>query len=268
MNADLILNLSADEYHAPQLGRVSKSALDQLHRSPAHYREWLAGETTETAALAFGRAFHMALLEPARFAKHYVVEPTWGDCRKKENKAQRDAWREEHADAEQVSQKCLDTIGGMVASARRHPLAANAIRNGIAESTARWTDEETGLPCQVRPDYYVESLAMIVDVKSADDGSFDGFRRAVAKYRYHVQDALYREGVRAAGKPVEHFVFVVVEKSPPHAVSLFQLDAEGQEAGWRAMRRNVDTMAHCVRTSTWPGYPETIQELDLPPWAA
>jgi hypothetical protein len=70
-------DFSPDQYHAPVLGVASKSALDKVRRSPAHYRAWLNGtDTVETSgALTFGQAFHCALLEPERYALEYAAEP-------------------------------------------------------------------------------------------------------------------------------------------------------------------------------------------------
>jgi hypothetical protein len=87
-------DLPSEVYHAPRLGVVSKSALDKLRKSPAHYYAWATGQLEKsTPALAFGRAGHCAIFEPDQFDKLYVVEPEFGDCRFKENKLKRDAWR-------------------------------------------------------------------------------------------------------------------------------------------------------------------------------
>src|SRR5690606_1095926 len=105
-------------------------------------------------------------------------------------------------------------------------------------------------------------------VKSCLDASEDAFRRDVAKYRYHVQDALYRAGFDAAGESVQHFVFIACEKTPPYAVAVYSLDAEGVGKGYSLARRDMATMAECLRTGEWPGYPVGIQTITLPPWAA
>jgi hypothetical protein len=109
-------------YHQRVTGLVSKGALDLVARSPAHYMAWLEGNDEEpTAALEFGSAFHAALLEPARFVAEYATEPDFGDCRRKEPKAARDAWRAANVGKVPVSADDDKAIRGMLAAVRAHP---------------------------------------------------------------------------------------------------------------------------------------------------
>jgi hypothetical protein len=259
----------ADEYHRCELGVVSKSALDRVRRSPAHYKLWADGTVPaeETPALSFGRAFHMALLEPERFAKAYASAKKF-DRRTTAGKAAYAAWIEEIGDAEPLLFDDMLAITNMVASVRAHPLAGAMICDGEAELTLSWRDMSTGLRCKSRLDYYVRSLAMIVDVKSTEDASREAFRRDIAKYGYHRQDALYRGAALELELPVEHFCLMAVEKSPPHAVATYTLDAEAIGSGYSSVRRDIETLAKCMQEDRWPGYPETIQQIDIPPWAA
>lgn len=262
--------MSAEEYHAPRVGVVSKSALDQIHRSPAHYRAWLEGklDRPDSRALTFGRAFHCAVLEPDVFARSYAVQPDFGDCRFKEAKQARDRWRAENDGKEFVSADDFEAIRAMATSVLTHPIAGKMLKNGKPELTIKWTDVETGLPCKCRADYYVASRGMILDVKTTEDARPEAFKRSVYQYRYHVQDALYRAGFAAAGLDARYFILVAVEKSPPFCASVYQLDASAVEKGHAAARQDIETMARCVATNQWDGYPTSIQDLSLPPWAA
>jgi hypothetical protein len=257
------------EYHACRLGVVSKSALDHVARSPAHYRAWIDGTLRDeaTPALAFGAAFHCALLEPARFEAAYAVEPDFGDCRHKANREERDAWRNSNIGRELVPSEWLTSIGLMVDAVRKHPLAGRMVQDGDSEVTVAWTDSDTGLTCKARADYYVRRRRLVVDVKSTLDARPFAFRRDVAKYGYHRQDALYRAGFAAIDEPVEHFIFVAVEKAPPYAIKLYALDADSVSRGYAATKRDMDTLAQCMRTDTWPAYSGSIEQLSAPSWA-
>lgn len=258
-----------DVYHQRLPGIVSKTALDKVDRSPAHLKAWLDGAADESnEAMRFGSLFHIAALEPARFESTYVIAPDFGDCRKKENKAARDAWREENTGKLEIDADTDTALRGMVSALQAHPLASRMLRDGEPELTVRWNDEETGIPCKTRLDYFVRAREMIVDLKSADDASPEAFRKSIAKYRYHVQDGLYRAGCAGAGVPAKHFVFVVVEKKPPHAIGIYTLDQDGVARGYSAARRNIAQYAHAVRNNDYPGYSPSIQTLELPPWAA
>lgn len=262
-------DIPSARYHEPRIGVVSKSALDQVRRSPAHYRAWLDGQSESTPALEFGTAFHCALLEPQRFAAEYAVQPDFGDCRKTENKNAKAAWMGAYAGRRLLSDDDSETIAAMVRSVRSHKLAGKMIADGIPELTLSWRDQETGLPCKCRPDYYVKARRMAVDAKSAEDASPDGFKKAVAKYAYHLQDALYRDGFSSVGERVEHFVFVAVEKKAPFAVGIYTLGADAVAQGYSAARSGIERLAECVRADRWPAYDESILTIeDLPPWAA
>lgn len=257
------------KYHRRRIGVVSKSALDMVHRSPAHYKAWVDGLLPErdTPALRFGVAFHCALLEPERFEREYTVEPDFGDCRKKENRAARDEWRAVNDGKTPLSEEDYEAIRGMVTAVHSHELAGKMIRDGEPELTVSWTDDETGLQCKARADYYVRKLGMVLDIKSTEDATWEGFRRNIAKWRYHVQDALYRAGFAAVGEPCQHFVFVAVEKTFPHAIGIYTLDADSVSKGYSAARRDITTLAECLKKDEWPGYPTGIQTIELPPWA-
>jgi exodeoxyribonuclease VIII len=256
------------EYHAPAFGVVSKSALDAIVRSPAHYLHWHTTPREPTDAMLFGRAFHCAALEPERFATAYVVKPEFGDQRTPANKARRLEWEAQNAGSEAISAAWRDKALRMAEVLRAHPLVSRMLVGGQSEVTVTWRDEQTGLPCKSRADYYVPQRAMVVDLKSTADASPDAFRKSIANYRYHVQDALYRDAFRGAGAPIQHFVMVAVEKEGPHGVAVYSLDAESIAMGYGAARQGIDALAHAVKTDDWRGYPAQINTVELPPWAA
>jgi hypothetical protein len=253
-------------YHARKLGVVNKSALDKIHKTPAHYRAWVDwSQDEETPALAFGKALHCAVLEPEVFALRYVVQPGFGDLRTKEGKVARDAWLANNASKIAITAEDAKRIDGIRASLAAHPKAALLI-GGQSEVTLRWDDADTGLPCKARADYYRPDLDACIDLKTTIDASPDGFAKSCANYRYHVQQAHYSEGFVAIGKPLDAFVFVAVEKDPPYACAFYVLDAEGEEMGVAARRADMDRFAECMNTGEFPSYDTGIIQLTLPRW--
>lgn len=67
-------NIPNADYHSGP--GISKSGLDLIAKSPAHYFHAInaANDNEPTDAQAFGTAFHALLLEPEEFKKTYVVE--------------------------------------------------------------------------------------------------------------------------------------------------------------------------------------------------
>lgn len=262
-------NIPAHVYLKRKLGVVSKSALERVSQTPAHYKAYIDGVSPEKTgpALSFGRAFHCALLEPHLFEGAFTVEPEFGDCRKTDNKKARAEWRGAHAGSELLSAEDSDAIAGMVDAFRRHPLAGRMVVDGKSELTLVWKDAATGLTCKSRSDYYVERLGMVLDVKSTEDASKDSFAKEIVRYRYHWQDALYRAGYGALGAAVKYFMFGAVEKTPPYAVAIHTLEAEGIGRGYTHVQRHMTTLADCLAKDSWPAYPVEIQTVVLPPWA-
>lgn len=269
MTGSILFDVPAEEYHRREPHTVSKSALDQMDRSPAHYRAWLGGLQQETTpALAFGTAAHMALLEPELYSQRYAVEPDFGDCRYKQAKADRDAWRAANAGRELLSDADFHRIRKMVAAIHEHPAASRLVADGRREVTLRWVDEVSGLRCKSRADIWVPSKRIAVDMKTTEDASPEAFSRSVTRWRYFVQDALYRMGFAACGEPITHFAILAVEKEPPYAVAVYTLDEEAVAKGYDAARRDIERIRECIERDHWPAYSDGIEDLSLPPWAA
>lgn len=258
------------DYHVRELGVASKSALDLVHRSPAHYKAWVDGTIEEEDRLAFkrGTALHCAVLEPEKYARVYTAHPDFGDCRKKENKAARNEWREANKARIWLPVDMLESVNGMSRAVLAHPLASKLFVGGKSEVTLRWQDETTGLQCKARVDYLSGNGATAIDLKSTANADYDAFKRSVSTYGYHRQAAFYSEGLRALEKPVSYFLFVAVESAAPYGVATYSLNAEALAKGLSSIRDDLETLATCVKTNEWPGYPVRLQELDLPPWAA
>lgn len=259
--------LPASLYHLPQLGVASKSALDQLDKSPAHYRAWLAGECEQhSKALEFGSALHCRIMEPDRFASGYAVRPDFGDGRTKAAKEAKALWESSTVGKTAVSPDDSETIAHMAARIEAHPVAGRLFRGGMAESTIAWMDPDSGVDCKGRVDYYRGGVA--IDLKTTTDASPSEFAKSIAGYRYHVQAALYLQGLQACGEKPKGFIFVAVEKEPPYAVGVYELHPEDIGKGYLAVARGLSTMAQCLRTDHWPAYSDHIELLRLPAWAA
>src|SRR3546814_20608702 len=58
--AEILLDVPAEEYHRKMLGTVSAGVLRRLNeQTPAHYRAWVdEAEDDDTPAKVFGRAYH------------------------------------------------------------------------------------------------------------------------------------------------------------------------------------------------------------------
>lgn len=157
-------------------------------------------------------------------------------------------------DGEQVMQ--------IAQSVHAHPAAA-LLSNGRAEVAV--FSEIDGVAVKCKCDYLRDGAA-IIDLKTTEDAG--DFNRSIAKWGYAQQAAWYMDVLAAAGHPVRAFIFVVVEKTAPYAVALYELSDE-----WLQIGRNQNALAltiykECVESGDWYGYEQKIERLEPPHWIA
>ena len=268
-------DLTNEQYHGGP--GINKSLLDLVDTAPARalYALTSANDNSPTAAQVIGTALHSLVLEPDDFAARYVLAPKF-DRRTKAGKEAAAAFEAEHAGKIPVDPDDWAQLHAMRDAVMAHPGARHLLTSGrgFAELSVYWTDEATGELCRCRPDWW-RADGILVDLKTTEDASREGFRRSLVNWRYHVQAPYYLDGTEAAHRaghapegfqrPVA-FAFVVVEKKAPHLVAVYVLDTESMEVGRAEYRDNLDTLVECKRTGIWPGYGDDPQSLGVPEW--
>lgn len=264
----LVSDMTNSEYHSDTT-RISKSGLDLIARSPAHYfQKYLSADRpppTRTAALIEGSAFHTAVLEPHLFKDQFAIEP---ELNKRTTKGKEDfeLFVASNEGKTLIDSSTYDMVMRMRDSVHKHPAAAELLRIGFAEQTFVWTDPDTGAPCKCRPDFRTAS-GVLLDLKSTENASTEEFGRSSYKYRYHVQAPFYSDGLEACGIQTEGFAFIAVEKSPPYATVMYYVDDRIMSFGRDAYKRDLEKYVMCLESNQWPAYGEDIQPLQLPGWA-
>ena len=259
MQTGLIEGMSNEAYHASE--GVSKSGLDLIDRSPAHYA--FRVQRQPTRAMEIGTAIHTAILEPERFEAEYMLLLDTKDRRASEYK---------QAVAVHGSERVLvasevDNVAGMQESVMSQPgPRALVTASGRRELSAFATDPETGVIVRARFDMLTDD-GIIVDLKKTQDARAEEFSRSVARYRYHVQAAFYSDVYEwVTGERPQAFKFVAIEEQSPHTAVAYQLDDDAMAHGRREYRRNLNTYAECLSSNTWPNYVPDSEILSLPNW--
>lgn len=269
-------SMPAAQYHAKDA--VSASLLKQIQRSPAHAMAYLQQQQEPTPAMLFGTAFHTCVLESERFASEYVVLPD--DAPKKPTKLQLNAkkpsketienikWWDEfnlrHQNATIITDEDYLTITAMSCAIGDHPAASKLVRgDGQTEVSMFWDDDETGLACKCRPDIWLMRGAgsVIVDLKTTEDASPEGFSRSIQTYGYGIQAAHY-----LAGSGADAFIFVAVEKKAPFAVAVYELDPLSLDICEKQRRSLLEYWANCRKAEMYPAYSDECQMISLPGW--
>lgn len=260
---------NADYHRHPA---VSKSQLDLIARSPLHYWARYVDpkrvEPEPTQAMILGSALHTHVLELDTWDERYIAAPDGIDRR---TKAGKEAWAAFEADAagrQVLSRADADLIQHMGVAVYSHPAAAMLLNlPGQAETTHMWIDASTGLECKCRPDWLTRDGSLVVDLKTTEDASPAGFRKSISSWRYHVQAAWYLHGLeQATGRRPDQFIFVCVEKKPPHAVAVYATDSEMIGAGYETAMRDLQLLADCKKADNWPSYSDQVEMIGLPGW--
>lgn len=267
--------MTNEQHHAdPAIG---SSGLKLVERSPLHY--WAAyldpnrEEREPTPAMKLGTAWHTAVFEPAKFDQKYVVIPDGIDKRTKEGKA---LWAEIEAGGKTpITTETNQQLASMATAAHTHPAARVLFaQKGSAELSMFWRDAETGLRCKIRPDWVVHPCelfphGLIMDGKSTEDASPDGFGRQAWNLDMALQAAWYVDGYQTimGTKQPPAFVWLVQERDKPHATAAYAAGDDVLAYGRKRYRRLLRVLERCHATGHWPGYPTTVSQLELPVWA-
>jgi exodeoxyribonuclease VIII len=245
------------EYHArPELSAsgltcaINQSLLHywSQYESPEDQRQ----ERTETPAMAFGTAFHTAILEPKRWRETYIADPGPGS-RKKADIAAHAEWVASLPEgAVRIKPETRSQIDAMRGAVMASPFVEDMLAAAEAiEQSLFW--EEDGIACRARPDLRTRNV--LIDFKTSADASPYGFRRSAAKLRYDVQMAHYASGVEAiTERPVQKCVWVVAEKKPPFAVGIYTIDADWLDSALTRREAMMQDIAKARRTGQWAGY--------------
>jgi hypothetical protein len=284
---------------------ISKSGLDLIRRSPAHYKFMRAHPKPPTAAMFFGSALHTLVLEgEEKFLSEY--ERFDMTRQSKEGKATYQAIID--SGKTPISARAgddpiwdasdYDTLFRMRDAVMQHADASLLLSNGVAEVAGYWVDTEKTIDeldqekpikgahglfnmsedptfklCKMKMDWYNFDHSLPIDLKSTTDASYTAFARSVVEYYYHVQDAYYRQGLRYIGWPAQDFVFIAVEKEPPYGVAGYVISQEGKQLGRSQFRKDLALYLACKEADVWPSYQDhlngrTLRDLDIPKYAA
>jgi len=268
-----ILDLSAEDYHSDQVAADTVTLSASIARiliaeSPAHARaahprlnpDW---EPSHDEKFDVGTIAHSLLLE-GEAAVVVIDAPDW---RTKAAQEQRD----EAYDAGQTPvllknwaavERMVDAVQSQVAAL---PVDPPLFADGKPERSLIW--DENGVACRARLDWLRDDLAAIDDLKTTSrSANPDGWSRTIFNIGYDVQLAFYLRGLKSVTGAEAEFRFVVVETSPPYALSVMSLAPGALELANAKVDWALATWKRCLETDTWPAYPTRVAYAEAPSW--
>lgn len=256
-----VLNMPNEAYH--NYDGVSKSGLDKVDISPAHYA--CAEPFKSTRAMEIGTAIHAAVLEPAIFKRDYLLL--------KDVKARTSSEYKQAVKAKGTTELVLtgpeaDKVTGMKLSVEGcEPWNSVYVMDHYTELSAFVQCPETGVLLRARFDFLTAG-GISVDLKKTQDARYEAFQKSVANYRYHVQDAFYSYVYELiTGYPIQSFWFLAIEENAPNTCKRYKLDDEAKAIGKRQFMANLVDYAEADKTGDWRSYDTADELMSLPMWA-
>lgn len=251
-----MVNMTNEEYHTEK-EHISKSGLDRIHKSPFHFKNRV--EQPDAPHFLIGRATHHFILEPDTFGDHYCVGPNVNKNSK--------VWKEfvdGHTGKDILSAAEIEMLEGMEESVLNHPEAGNILAH-LGHFEKSFFTELHGVKVKCRPDWYSREIwspklnrntRIVVDLKTARSAEQRPFTNSIfyEDYRYHVQAAFYLDVLDAFGIKADSFIFIVVEKTPPYPVAVYNMSMDAIDIGRQEYMADLQTLKECRETDYWPGY--------------
>lgn len=262
MDPGIYDDLPIEDYHGDP-DTISKSGLADFADSPARFK---FGEKPRTRAMALGSLVHTAVLEPHRLHLSYL--PTTLAVFNESHSRYRDEVARA-AGRELVKQAEWDKALRIRDAVHRNPDARDLITEDmIVERTVCWVDPETEVRMRARPDGIAPHARAILDLKTCEDAGAVRFGKDAKSYRYHWQVPIYSDGMLYAdGWLPDLFVFLPVEKEPPHLTAAYEVSGRALQLARQQVEEQLRRYADCKKRNHWPGHPGGIQVLDLPEYA-
>ena len=270
IEAGYYLDMDDATYRGLDCAHYSTLKLLPEGKALEHVREAMLHPKPSTPDMEIGSAFHVALLEEEAFPERYHVIPA--DMRRDKRTK---AYQEQVAIANGRHILTLAEamqIGAMVEKVKSHKRYGQLLdRDYEFESCAVAQLDAVGPALKVwakcKLDYYAQDIGTVLDPKTCQDASKEAFARTCAQRGYHIQATLYTIIMEALGKPVNHWVWLAIEKEPPYSCAFWRcpdhIIDQTRPAVWDALER----MAAAYALLRWPGYSEDIEDLDMPTWA-
>ena len=252
-------DMTNEEYHLSPA--ISSSAVKTVAtKSVAH---WKYGQRQHKAAFDMGTAVHTLVLEP------HNAHTVWCGPETRRGKE----WKERKAEADESG--CILLPEAEYAQARDMAEAVRANKEAAAllggdlvcEASVFGHDEASGLDLRCRPDGWRKDIDMLVDLKTTIDASPAGFAKQVANFGYHMQDYFYRRVMALEGVEIDRFAFIAVEKEPPYATGVYELDWASLEEGEAAVKAALEQIKHAQTTGNFSTGNEGLQTIQIPRWA-
>lgn len=227
------------------------STLKLVQQSPLHY--WWAVQRgyEETLSMRLGTGTHAILFgTPYRVWQGRRAGKAW------------DKFEQDHDGETILTQSEFEKSWEMAQSIRSHQIASRLLFTDTKlETRIDW--EWQGRAFRSTPD--AASRTSCVDLKCLRSADPEKVKWQSRNMGYHVQAAVYRRALNSTGlHNINDNYLVVVENKAPYPVTVMRFTETALESGDRTAANWLDQVLACEAQGNYPGYTQTIVDLELP----
>ena len=272
-------NLPFGDYCA--IDAVNNSSLKTFLDCPARYKwEQDNKKDTDSPAMATGRLWHTAILEPENLERDYAClcsdtqERLLVEAQERGSKAKAFSkglvtykeWKLAQ-DAREIVTEAELSAATQGRATLYHGEFKTALQRGEPEMSVvtEYESEYGPMILKGRMDLYDRETGTIWDVKTTRDAS-PAFGRIAWGYNYLRQTGFYRLLCELEGLPFEGFKFVAVETTAPFLHATYSTPKEYTRWAAQLSIASLERLAYCREINDWPGYGDG--ELTVPDYAA
>ena len=258
--------MSNDAYHADP--RISVTGIKRFMRSPLHYHGHKE-PSVKPKAFVVGNATHTLFLEPHKFEAKYKVKPLEIDGQGPRTKHYKEWLFHQDPNINWLDQETFELVYGMADSALAHPILNDLGVERVVEGSLFFKHQ--GVECKARPDLVImreDGDVDVIDLKTTQDASPEGFAKVSWNLGYGVQEYVYRLALESVGLTVNRFIFLAVEQAPPYACAAHVLEPRWVDKSAIEVDAALRSYKFCVEKDSWPSFGEAIHTLRLPKWAS
>lgn len=269
--------ITQEMYHAdpcPTPSLSSHIATLLVERSPRH--AWTAHpklnpkyEPDQRKTFDIGKVAHTIMLGDGHRAIAITEAEDW-----RTKAAQESRERAYRFGQVPILRKDAERVAAMVSAGQQqleaHADAKWSFADGAPEQVITWQEETTHgtIWCRSMLDWFPRVSRIFPDYKTTGGSAHpDAFYSAAWDNGYYVQAAFYMRGLKVACNiDVQEFRFIVQETEPPYALSVCALRPEALAEAEAVVDDAIDAWAWCLKNDNWPGYPNRVAYISVPPW--
>lgn len=274
MENGIYTDVSIEAYHENKT-HVSATTLKYARESLKHYDWYRRGKIKreDKPHFSFGNAFELALLSPTEYLSKVAVLPDSElveaafiadpKLQKPRASAIYQKGAKEFFEANKgkyiindTGKESFETIEEMLSSCYQDKMIQGLIKNTEYQLSLFWDDPQTGVKLKTRPDICKRKKNIIINVKTTEDGSPEGFSKELKKWDYPLQAVIEMSGCLNSGlmESVDKYFWLVCEKVEPYNATIYEFAPADIGAVMDTFHFMLDRIKKAEEQNKWPGY--------------